>query len=411
MCQAHPSPSAAHDQPSLASHQEIGRQMDLFHFSPDAAGCFWHPRGQRMREALLGLWREQLAREGFEEVLSPQLHSAEAWAASGHLDKYREAMFMFDHEGREWGLKPMSCPAHMAIFGSRIRSWRELPLRFAEAGLVHRNEPSGSLLGLLRARSFVQDDSHIFCAADQVAAEVSRCLEMAREAYRVLGLSASAELALKPEMSIGDPEQWRLAEQALEEGLRASGLDYQRAPGEGAFYGPKIDLFAEDAVGRRWQMGSVQLDQQLPRRLGLSYVGRDNRQHLPWAIHRAGFGSIERMIGILLEGSQGRLPLWCAPVGVMVIALDDQAAADHARKVLFDLREAGISAEIDHSGGGLGKRIALASKAQAPWMLIIGPGEATERSVQARRRGGRSSDAVSWQEMRGRLLAEHQERR
>ncbi|WP_217925143.1 threonine--tRNA ligase [Miltoncostaea oceani] len=381
------------------SHQQLGVELDLFHFSPEAAGCFWHPRGQRMREALLGLWREQLACEGFEEVCTPVLHSASSWEASGHLDKYSDDMYLFSHGERGWGLKPMSCPAHMAIFGSRLRSWRELPVRFAEAGLVHRNEPSGSLLGLLRARQFVQDDSHLFCAPDQVGAEVARCLEMSREAYRLLGLEISAQLSLRPALSFGSEQDWAKAQAALREGLRAAGVDAHEVRGEGAFYGPKIDLFADDALGRRWQMGSVQLDLQLPVRLGLSYVGPDNAAHHPWVLHRAGFGSIERMVAIMLEASQGDLPVWCAPVPVMVVPLDDEASRAHAVAVAGSLRQRRVGVEVEAGAGGLGARIRRAVKARAPYMLIIGPDEAAQGAVQVRMRGASASDQRPWGEV------------
>ncbi|MEA2308982.1 MAG: threonyl-tRNA synthetase, partial [Thermoleophilaceae bacterium] len=306
-------------------HRKLGRELDLFLFSELSPGSpFWQPAGMAIWNELTTLWREENARRGYREVKTPILYDADLWRQSGHWDKYRDNMYFTDVEGREMGLKPMNCPAHIQIYKSDRRSYRDLPIRYSEAGLVHRHEPSGVLHGLLRVRHITQDDAHIFCTEEQIEDEVIACLDFGFFLYEIFGFDPRLELSTRPEVRIGSDEMWDAAEAALAGALDRKGLPYELNEGDGAFYGPKIDLHLTDSIGRSWQLGTVQLDYSMPERFGLEYTGADNAEHRPVMIHRALLGSFERFIGILIEHYAGEFPLWLAPVQALVLPIADR---------------------------------------------------------------------------------------
>ncbi len=300
-------------------HRKLGRELDLFMFSELSPGsAFWQPNGMAIWNALSEFWREQNSRRGYREVKTPILYDVELWKQSGHWDKYKDHMYFTEVEDRPMGLKPMNCPAHIQLFNSTRRSYRDLPIRFSEQGLVHRHEPSGTLHGLLRVRHITQDDAHIFCTEDQVEDEVLGCLEFGAFIYRTFGFEPRLELSTRPEQRIGSDEMWDHAESSLVRALARRELSYDVNEGDGAFYGPKIDLHMTDSIGRSWQLGTVQLDYSMPERFGITYTGEDNAEHRPVMIHRALFGSFERFIGILHEHFRGEFPVWMAPVQAFV---------------------------------------------------------------------------------------------
>ncbi len=309
-------------------HRRLGAQLDLFHFSEDSPGSpFWHPKGMAVWNALTAFWREQNALRGYREVRTPILFDSELWKRSGHWDNYRENMFFSEVDDRVFGLKPMNCPGHVEIYNHTRRSYRDLPLRLAEQGLVHRNEASGVMHGLLRVRHITQDDAHIFCTWDQVEDEVIGCLELAAFIYETLGLPVRAELSTRPDKRIGSEEQWDRMEAALAAALARAGWDYRVNEGDGAFYAPKIDLHMTDSIGRGWQMGTIQLDAMMPERFDATYTSADDHQERPFMIHRALFGSFERFIGILIEHFAGAFPVWLAPVQAVVLPISDSQQA------------------------------------------------------------------------------------
>src|SRR5947209_16845369 len=302
-------------------HRRLGRDLNLFLMSELSPGSpFWQPAGMVVWNELTELWRVENARRGYREVKTPILYDVELWKQSGHWDRYRDHMYFTEVEGRQMGLKPMNCPAHVQIYKQERRSYRDLPIRYSEAGLVHRHEPSGTLHGLLRVRHITQDDAHIFCTEDQVPGEVQRCLDFGFAIYDVFGFEPRLELSTRPEKRVGSEDMWDRAEAALERALVDKGLAFERNEGDGAFYGPKIDLHMTDSIGRSWQLGTVQLDYYMPDRFELTYTGEDNAEHRPVMIHRALFGSFERLIGILIEHYAGEVPLWLAPVEAIVLA-------------------------------------------------------------------------------------------
>ena len=373
-------------------HRRLGQQLDLFHFSELSPGSpFWHPRGMVVWNTLEDLRRRENARRGYQEVKTPIVYEEELWHTSGHWDKFRDNMYFFDIEARRFGLKPMNCPAHCLIYGNSARSYRELPLRMGEAGTLHRDEPSGTLHGLLRVRHITQDDAHIFCTMEQVEDEVLGCLDYAYFLYGLFDLAISVDLSTRPENRLGDDADWDRAEAALTAALERQELDYVVNEGDGAFYGPKIDLHMEDALGRAWQLGTIQLDFQMPQRFGLGYAGRDNAEHQPVMIHRALLGSLERFIGILLEHTGGDLPVWLAPEQARLIPVAD----DHRQGVLAlhaELVDRGIRAELDGTDETLGKRIRNAELAKVPFVIVYGDKEAGEGTLSVRRRGGGIAD-------------------
>jgi threonyl-tRNA synthetase len=377
------------EQAKERDHRKLGRELGLFTFSDVSPGAaFWLPPGTTVFNTLLGVSREMGRERGYDEVKTPQIYDAELWKTSGHWGKYRENMFTLDVEGREMGVKPMNCPGHAHLFGSRRHSYRDLPVRYSEPGLLHRNEASGVLHGLLRVRHFAQDDGHIFCTEEQVQEEVRGCLEMAFATYALFDLDVSLELSTRPEQRIGDDEMWDRAEAKLADALSEQGLDYELNPGDGAFYGPKIDMHMTDSLGRSWQLGTVQLDYSMPARFELSYTGADNHEHTPVMIHRALFGSYERFIGIMLEHYAGELPLWLAPVQAIVLPLSDRFN-DYGAKVRKRLRADGLRVELDERNESVGRKIREAELRKVPYMLIVGEREQEDQTVSVREhRGG-----------------------
>jgi threonyl-tRNA synthetase len=395
------------EQARARDHRKLGRELDLFQFSELSPGMpLWKPPGMAVWNALSDLWREENRARGYREVKTPILYDVELFKQSGHWEKYRENMYFTEVDERPMGLKPMNCPAHIQIYKDRRHSYRDLPVRYSEQGLVHRHEASGVLHGLLRVRHITQDDAHIFCTEEQVQEEVVQCLRFGFHLYELFGFEPRLELSTRPAQRIGSEEMWDRAEGALEGALRAEGLAYELNPGDGAFYGPKIDLHMKDSIGRSWQLGTVQLDYSMPERFELVYTGSDNAEHRPVMIHRALMGSFERFIGILIEHYAGELPLWLAPVQAIVLSVSERfgeyAAAVHTR-----LRETGLRAELDDRGESIGRKIRDAEKRKLPFMLVVGEREAGEGTVAVRRRGtGDTGEAIALEELIALLLRE-----
>ena len=350
---------------------------------------FWHPKGMVVWNVLEDLRRRENARRGYREIRTPQLYDADLWKTSGHWEKFREDMFTLEIEGRDFGLKPMNCPGHCLLYAQSPHSYRDLPLRLAEAGNLHRNELSGVLHGLLRVRHFVQDDAHIFCTLEQVHDELVGCLDYAFSLYELLGISVRCELSTRPENRLGTDEEWDRAEEALGAALAARGLQADLSTGEGSFYGPKIDLHMTDSLGRGWQLGTVQLDFQMPKRFGLAYAGSDNAEHVPAMIHRALLGSFERFLGVYLEHTAGELPVWLAPVQARVVPV----AQDHrsqAAEAADALRRRGVRVELDEREETMGRRIRDAELEKIPYVVVIGDKEVEGDTLSLRIRGERA---------------------
>jgi threonyl-tRNA synthetase len=375
-------------------HRKLGSELGLFRFSPVAPGAaFWLPNGTRVFNALVALSREMGERHGYTEVKTPQIFDSVLWETSGHWGKYREQMFVTQAEDRQMAIKPMNCPGHAHLFASERHSYRELPIRYSEPGLLHRNEPSGTLHGLLRVRHFAQDDAHIFCTEEQVQDEVIGCLDFAFSTLGLFGFEVQLELSTRPEQRIGSDEMWDRAEAKLRQALEDRGLGYELNEGDGAFYGPKIDYHVNDSLGRSWQLGTVQLDYSMPERFDLRYTGADDQEHRPVMIHRAAFGSYERFIGILIEHLAGRFPLWLAPVQAIVLPIADRHVA-YASEVVAALREAGVRVEADERGESVGRKVRDAELRKIPLMLVVGDREAQTGTVSVREHGGEEARAV-----------------
>ncbi len=380
-------------------HRRLGVELDLYHFSERSPGSpLWHPKGMVIWNELEKIRSRENAKRGYFEVKTPIIYDAETFYISGHFPKFEDLMFKLDVDGQPWAMKAMNCPGHMLLFGSRQRSYKELPLRFGEPTPLHRNELTGTLHGLLRVRIVTQDDAHIFCTEEQIQDEIAGVVEYARYVYGLFGMSASAELSTRPDNKLGTDEQWDRNEAALEEALKLNDIPYTIAPGEGAFYGPKIDLYMEDALGRKWQMGTIQLDSQMPSRFGLTYVGADNTEHPLYVVHRALYGSFERFIGILVEHYGGAFPFWLAPVQIRILPVGEDhhdAAAALAEK-LGEFR-----VEVDASDETVGKRIRNAEVEKIPYVIVWGDKE-SEASLAVRERGGAQKTA-SLEELRREL--------
>jgi threonyl-tRNA synthetase len=369
-------------------HRRLGRELDLYHLSEHSAGSpFWHPKGMVIWNALEDLRRRENLKRGYSEVKTPLLYDIETYITSGHYDNYKENMYFVETGGEErLALKPMNCPGHMLLFGSELRSYRDLPIRYAESSTLHRNEPGGTLHGLLRVRHITQDDAHVFVAEDQIQDEIDRMIDFANFLYNQFGLTPRAELSTRPEKRLGTDEQWDRAEDALEANLKRHGMEYVVSPGEGTFYGPKIDLHMTDVLGRSWQMGTIQLDYQMPMQFGLTYMGADNREHHPVVIHRALLGSLERFIGILIEHYGGAFPFWLAPVQVRIIPVgEDHRTA--AGEVARSLREEGFRVDVDERDETVGKRIREGELEKIPKVIVYGDRESAQ-SLSVRDRGG-----------------------
>ncbi len=365
-------------------HRRLGRELELFQFSPVAPGsAFWLPNGTIVYNLLVELAREMNRPRGYTEVRTPMLYDSELWRTSGHWDKYRENMFISHVEDRDMALKPMNCPGHAHLYSLQRHSYRDLPVRYAEPGPLHRYEPSGTLHGLLRVRQFVQDDAHIFCREDQIQDEVNGCLELVFATLRRFGFEIDVELSTRPEQRIGSGELWDRAEGALIEALEGQEIAYRVNPGDGAFYGPKIDFHVTDSLGRSWQLGTVQLDYNMPERFGLVYTGADNAEHTPVMIHRAAFGSFERFIGILIEHYAGEFPLWLAPVQATLLPISDRHVP-YANEIAATLRDEGVRVDVDERTESIGRKIRDAELRKVHYMLVVGDREQETGSVGLR---------------------------
>ncbi len=377
-------------------HRRLGKELDLFHFQEEAPGLiFWHARGWALWQQVEQYMRRVYQDNGYQEVKAPQLLDRSLWEKSGHWSKYKENMFTTESENRYYALKPMNCPGHIQIFNSAVRSYRDLPIRYGEFGACHRNEPSGSLHGLMRVRGFTQDDGHIFCTEDQILSECTAYTKLVQKVYADYGFTdISYKIATRPEKRIGDDATWDKAEKALMDALDASGIKYDILPGEGAFYGPKIEYHLRDSLGRGWQCGTIQVDFQMPSRLGAEYVTESNGRATPVMRHRAIVGSLERFIGMLLEHYAGQLPPWLAPVQVAVANITDDQA-DYAQEVVSMLKKAGLRAEADLRNGKITYKIRELSLQKLPYILVVGAKEKAEGKVAVRVRGGKDLGAMS----------------
>jgi threonyl-tRNA synthetase len=385
------------DEAERRNHVRIGRDLDLFHLQEEAVGSvFWHPKGWRLFRIIENYLRARLDAAGYQEVKAPQLLDRSLWEASGHWDNFRANMFIaHSQDDRVLAVKPMNCPGHVLIFRNRLRSYRELPLRLAEFGSCHRNEPSGALHGIMRVRAFTQDDAHIFCTEDQITGESIAFCKLLLSVYRDFGFEDVAiRFADRPELRTGSDAVWDHAEKSLRDAVEAAGLTCTLAPGEGAFYGPKLEFHLRDALGRTWQCGTLQLDYMMPERLGASYIGEDGARHVPVMLHRAIFGSMERFIGILIEHYAGNFPLWLAPVQAVVATITDAADA-YAAEVARECRAAGLRVELDITNETINYKVREHSLAKVPLMLVVGRREAETRSVSLRRLGGNAQQALA----------------
>jgi threonyl-tRNA synthetase len=379
-------------------HRKLGRELDLFSIQElGGPGLIcWHPRGARVRKIIEDFWYEEHERGGYEIVFTPHIGKADLWAVSGHLDFYRESMYApMDVEGQEYFIKPMNCPYQILMYNSRIRSYRELPLRWAELGTVYRYERSGVLHGLLRVRGFTIDDAHIICRPDQVEDEIMGVYDFSLHMLRAFGFQEFAiYLSTRPERFVGVPERWDQAQEALERALEAQGLPYEVDQGGGAFYGPKIDIKIKDALGREWQMTTIQFDFNLPERFEMTYVGEDGQEHQPYVVHRALLGALERFFGALIEHYAGAFPVWLSPLQVMLIPIADRHV-DYARSVADRLRAAGLRAAVDDSSERMRAKIRDAQLQKVPYMLVIGDREMNAEQVNLRLRNEEVRGAMS----------------
>lgn len=368
-------------------HRKLGKQLDLFHLQDEAPGMvFWHPRGWTLWQVIEQHMRRELTAAGYQEVKTPQIMDKTFWEKSGHWANYKDNMFLTSSEKREYAVKPMNCPGHVQIFNHGLRSYNDLPMRLAEFGSCHRNEPSGALHGLMRVRGFVQDDAHIFCTEDQIAEETRAFNQLVMKIYRQFGFhDVSIKLSLRPEKRAGSDEIWDKAEQGLRDALTACGVTWQELPGEGAFYGPKVEYHIKDALGRSWQCGTIQLDFVLPERLDAEYVTRDNNRARPVMLHRAILGSLERFIGILIEQHAGSFPLWLAPVQMVVMNITEKQA-DYCREVVAKLQAAGFRAELDLRNEKIGYKIRDNSSQRYPYQIVVGDKEMENGQVAVRKK-------------------------
>jgi threonyl-tRNA synthetase len=394
-------------------HRKLGREMELFHFQEEAPGMvFWHPDGWTVYRVLEDYMRRRLTAAGYKEIKTPQVVDRKLWEASGHWEKYRENMFITEideehaNEKRVNALKPMNCPCHVQVFNQGLKSYRDLPLRLAEFGSCHRYEPHGALHGLMRVRGFTQDDAHIFCTEDQIADECAKFIGLLSTIYRDTGFTKfDIKLSTRPDVRIGTDEQWDKAEAALEKAILTVRNDYEIDPGEGAFYGPKLDFKLTDAIGREWQCGTFQADFQLPERLDASYIGADGEKHRPVMLHRAILGSFERFIGILIENYAGKLPFWLAPRQVVVASIVSDAD-DFVHEVVDTLRGAGLRAEADVRNEKINYKVREHSVGKVPVILAIGQREVEERTVSMRRLGEKETKTLTLDEVAAMLVEE-----
>ncbi|MBT7467878.1 MAG: threonine--tRNA ligase [Chloroflexi bacterium] len=399
------------DEAEKRDHRKLGRALGLFFFDPIApASPFFLPKGAQVMNSLIDYVKELYVKYGYQEVMTPQIFNTELWKLSGHLDAYSENMYFVDVDEREFGVKPMNCPAAAMLYLADSHSYRELPMRLADFGRLHRNERSGVTHGLTRVRSFVQDDAHIFCTLDQIGDEINSFLKMLSEAYDTLGFdSYRLELSLRPEKRVGTDEMWDTAEKALTELLDTSGVEYTSEAGEGAFYGPKIDIFVPDAIGRDWQLGTVQLDFSLPERFDMEYAAEDGTRQRPVVVHRAMYGSLERFLGVLIEHLSGAFPLWMAPVQAVVVPIADRHI-DFCNEVGVKLKAAGIRVSVDDSNDRMNSKIRQAQLQKVPYMLVAGDQEIEAGTVAVRTRTGENLDPMTVDEVVDKFLKQIEER-
>ena len=388
-------------------HRKLGRELDLFHIDDHAPGLvFWHPKGWTLWQCVEQYMRKVYRDNGYQEVKGPQIIDKGLWEKTGHWDKYRENMFVTESEKREYALKPMNCPGHILIFKQGIKSYRDLPLRYGEFGQCHRNEPSGGLHGIMRVRGFTQDDGHIFCTEEQILQECVDYTALLQKVYKDFGFNDIIyKIATRPEQRIGSDAVWDTAEEALIQSLRASGCEFEMSPGEGAFYGPKIEYTLKDAIGRQWQCGTMQVDFSMPERLGAEYVGEDGARHRPVMLHRAIVGSLERFIGILIEESAGALPTWLAPVQVSVLNITD-AQAEYAREVAKTLQKQGVRVQLDLRNEKITYKIREHSLQKPPFILVVGDKEMAAGAVAVRARGNLDLGVMSQEAFLQRIAAD-----
>jgi len=389
-------------------HRKIGREMDLFHMQEEAQGAvFWHPKGWTLYRLLQDYIRAKIQRNGYKEVNTPGLVSRKLWEASGHWEKFRENMFTSQtHDGHDLALKPMNCPCHIQIFRQGLKSYRDLPYRMAEFGSCTRNEASGALHGIMRVRAFVQDDAHIFCTEDQIISESKAFCDLLLEVYRELGFeNVHVRFSDRPALRAGSDATWDKAEDALRNALESQGLPYTMNPGEGAFYGPKLEFILKDAIGREWQCGTLQLDFVLPERLEASYIGEDGQKHIPVMLHRAILGTFERFIGILIEHYAGKFPLWLAPTQVVVATITN-AFDNYGQKLVTDLEQAGIRVESDFRNEKISYKVREHSLAKVPYILTVGEKEATAGTVAIRHLGSNDQEVLAYQQAIDKIVAE-----
>lgn len=392
-------------------HRRLGRELDLFHLQDEAPGMvFWHAKGWALWQVIEQFMRRVYQDNGYEEVKAPQLLDRSLWERSGHWAKYRDNMFTTESENRYYALKPMNCPGHIQIFNSKLRSYRDLPLRIGEFGQCHRNESSGSLHGLMRVRGFTQDDGHIFCTEDQILAECEACTALVQKVYKTFGFTDIAyKVATRPAMRIGEDAVWDKAEHALMASLDALGIKYEVLVGEGAFYGPKIEYHLKDCLGRSWQCGTVQVDFQMPGRLGAEYVAEDNSRKIPVMLHRAILGSLERWIGMLIEEFAGAFPVWLAPIQCAVTSITDNQGA-YAKDVAAKLHAAGLRVQTDLRSEKINYKIRELSLQKLPYILVVGEKEAQTGTVSVRARGGENLGVMSLDAFIERISTENRER-
>lgn len=389
-------------------HRKLGRELDLFSIQEEGPGFpFFHPRGMALRNKLIEFWRNEHRRAGYEEIMTPLILDRDLWIRSGHWDHYRENMYFTEIDGAPYAIKPMNCPGGILVYKSQIRSYRDLPLRIAELGTVHRHERSGVLHGLMRVRCFTQDDAHLYVTPDQIKREIQGIMDLVDHVYSdVFGFAYHVELSTRPEKAMGEKELWDRAEQSLQEALEEKGVAYRLNPGDGAFYGPKIDFHLEDCIGRTWQCGTIQLDFQMPEKFDMTYVGSDGAQHRPVMLHRTVLGSLERFMGILIEHFAGAFPFWLAPLQVRILPVKGEHQP-WARSVETLLREWGLRVEVDGRDEKLGKKIRDAQLQKIPYMLVIGEREVESKRVAVRERSKGDLASLSLEGLQELLLGEY----
>jgi threonyl-tRNA synthetase len=388
-------------------HRKIGKQLDLFHTQEEAPGMvFWHDKGWTIYLTVENYIRHKIREKGYQEINTPQMVDRSLWEKSGHWDKFGDMMFTTHSENRDYAVKPMNCPCHIQVFNQGLKSYRDLPLRLAEFGSCHRNEPSGTLHGLMRVRNFVQDDAHIFCTEDQLQDEVSAFIDLVYEVYADFGFTEiMVALSTRPEKRVGEDAAWDRSEKALEVALDNKGLDWKLQPGEGAFYGPKIEFVLKDCIGRQWQCGTMQVDFSMPGRLDAHYIAEDGSKQVPVMLHRAILGSLERFIGILIEEHEGKFPLWLAPVQAVIMNITDNQA-DFAKKVQQSLAEQGFKVELDLRNEKIGFKIREHTLQRVPYMLVVGDRELETNTVAVRTRGGEDLGSMPVDELVARMTEE-----